>query len=61
MGAEHDAQARVQRTAIACGKLLTHRGEAVLQPVSKSAGEAGHVKELADLAHVNATLQAELL
>ena len=61
MGAEHDPQARVQRTAIACGKLLTHRGEAVLQPVSESAGEAGHVKELTNLTHVHATFQAELL
>ena len=61
MGAEHNPQARVQRTAIACGELLTHRGEAILQPVSESAGEAGHVKELTDLAHVHATFQAELL
>ena len=61
MGAEHDAQARVRRTAIACGKLLTHRGEPVLQPVSESAGEAGHVKELTNLTHVHAAFQAELL
>ena len=60
MGAEHDAQARVQRTAIACGKLFTNRCKAVLQPVSESAGEAGHIKELTDLTHVHATFQAEL-
>ena len=61
MGAEHDAQARVQRTAIACGKLLTHRGEPVLQAVGKGAGKAGNVEELADLAYVHAALQAQLL
>ncbi len=61
MGAEHDTQARVQRTAIACGKLFTNRCQTVLQPVSEGAGEAGHVKELTNLTHVHATFQAELL
>ena len=61
MGAEHDAQARVHRTAIAGGKLFAHRGQAVLQAVGEGAGEAGHVEELANLAHVHAALQAELL